>query len=112
MAVETAEDRAALLEDFGDDVVITPAGGSALPAIRAIFDADYVTVTDLGLEREISDDGPMLLCRRADVASVVQGDGIEIQTGEGAGLYTVSDTRPAWGDKAFTRLILDEGPAV
>ena len=111
MAVETDEDRTALLEDFGDDIVITPQGGVAQAPIRAIFDADYVSVTDLGLEREISSDGPMILCRRIDVASVVEGDGVEITSGEGIGLYTVGDARPAWGDKAFTRLILDAGPA-
>ncbi len=110
MAVETDEDRAALLADFGDDVVITPvSSGTPQPAIVAMFEGDYVAVSNLGLEREISDTGPTLLCRRTDVVGVVAEDGVEILTGEGAGVYSVSDVRPAWGDGAFLRLILDAG---
>ena len=112
MAVETDEDRAALLEDFGDGIVITPVGGPALPQIKGLWDAEWVDVTQLGLERDVSDAAPTLLCRNLDVAAVLRGAGVSILTGEGAGFYTVSDIRPAWGDGAFTRLILDEGVAV
>lgn len=112
MPVETDEERLAMLLDFGDDLVVTPKGGAAQPAIKGLFDAEFTSITGLDLEREISDVNPVVICRTIDVPGVDQEDGVEILTGEGVGFYTVSDNQPAWADGAFRRLILDVGSLV
>lgn len=71
MAVETADDRAIYLADFG--VTVTYSGGSFV----GIFDNAYTDV-DAGGGVAISMVDPRLSCRTADVTGVSEGDTITI----------------------------------
>lgn len=72
MAVETAEDREALLADFG--TVVTKADSSTF---TAIFDAEFLSIDpNATVGYEGSD--PMIMARSADVSSLVHGSALTI----------------------------------
>ena len=72
MAIETADDRAALLADFG--VTVTPAVGSSFVAIQ---DAEFLAV-DPNSAVAYEGSNPVLLCRTADVSALVHGSVLSI----------------------------------
>lgn len=76
MPVETADDRAFLLADFGVSVTYTVQGGSAT-TITAIFDNQFVEV-DAGGDVGFAIQQPRLTCRTADVANCTEGDSFVI----------------------------------
>jgi hypothetical protein len=72
MAVESAEDRLAMLTDFGQSITYTRQGGSAA-TITGIFDNDYAEV-DAGGMVGFAMQQPRLMVRTSDVASATEGD--------------------------------------
>ncbi|MGA0081655.1 MAG: head-tail joining protein [Sedimenticolaceae bacterium] len=72
MPVESADDRAAMLADFGEAVTYTVQGGSAA-TITGIFDNQYVEV-DAGGEVGFAVQQPRLTVRTADVPNCTEGD--------------------------------------
>lgn len=76
MPVETADDRAFLLADFGVSVTYTVQGGSAT-TIKAIFDNQFVEV-DAGGDVGFAIQQPRLTCRTSDVANCTEGDSFVI----------------------------------
>lgn len=71
MAVETADDRAAMLADFG--VVASWSGAS----FNGIFDNAYEAV-DAGGSIPFALVRPRFYCRSADVSGAVEGDAIVV----------------------------------
>lgn len=72
MAVETADDREALLADFG--VTVTKADTTAF---TAIFDAEFISLdpnATIGYEGT----NPMIMARTADVSALVHGSALTI----------------------------------
>jgi len=67
MAVEDASDRAAMLADFGQIVSF----GS--DSFNGIFDNDYRAI-DAATGVAFASLDPRLVCRTADVSSIVEGD--------------------------------------
>lgn len=76
MPVETADDRAFLLADFGVSVTYTVQGGSAT-TITAIFDNQFVEV-DAGGDVGFAIQQPRLTCRTVNVANCTEGDSFVI----------------------------------
>ena len=76
MPVETAEDRAALLADFGEDVKFNPASGSR-KTVTGVFDNIYEEV-EAGGTVGVSMQQPRLFVRTADIAGATEGDAITI----------------------------------
>jgi hypothetical protein len=72
MPVESADDRAAMLADFGVSITYTVQGGSAA-TITGIFDNQYVEV-DSGGEVGFAVQQPRLTVRTADVPNCTEGD--------------------------------------
>jgi len=72
MPVESADDRAAMLADFGESITYTVQGGSAA-TITGIFDNQYVEV-DSGGEVGFAVQQPRLTVRTADVPNCTEGD--------------------------------------
>ena len=72
MPVESADDRAAMLADFGVSISYTVQGGSAA-TITGIFDNQYVEV-DAGGEVGFAVQQPRLTVRTADVPNCTEGD--------------------------------------
>ena len=72
MAVESADDRAYLLMDFGVSVTYTVQGGSAV-TITGIFDNDYSEISSGGMVG-FAMQQPRLLVRTSDVANCTEGD--------------------------------------
>lgn len=96
MAVETADDRAALLADFG--VSVTKADTSTF---TGIFDTDFLAV-DVE-ETEVESNEPVLLARTADTATLAHGSVLLIN----AVSYTVRGIQP--DGTGMTTLFLDKG---
>lgn len=88
MAVETADDRAAMLEDFGTTATYTPDGGAAVE-VCGIFDNEHVAI-DAGGMVSVSSNAPHILCRSADVSTIAQGDAFTID----GTAYLVTDYKP------------------
>jgi|DEB0MinimDraft_3_1074331.scaffolds.fasta_scaffold50375_3 hypothetical protein len=78
MAVETADDRAYMLniDDWGVAATYTPAGGSP-STVNGIFDNDIVEV-DAGGGVPMAVRQPRFVCREADISSAADGDAITI----------------------------------
>lgn len=76
MAVETNDDRTALLADFGVSATYTPTGGSA-STITGIFDNDVQEV-DAGGTATFAVEIPRFLCRTLDTSTAAEGDSIVI----------------------------------
>ena len=76
MAVETINDRIALLLDFGVPVTYTVQGGSPV-ALTGIFDNDFVTV-DAGGDFGFAMQQPRLLVKTSDVVNCTEGDSFVI----------------------------------
>ena len=72
MAVETADDRALLLADFGVAATFTPAGGGASTAVTVIFDNAYEAV-DVGGGSTFAVTQPRVTARTSDVATATEG---------------------------------------
>lgn len=72
MPVETADDRAILIADFGETVSFIPEVGTQTN-ITAIFDNQYLGL-DAGGTVEVSMVQPRLTVRTADVPEIQQGD--------------------------------------
>ena len=67
MPVESADDRAAMLVDFGATVSWTRGAGGPVTTFTAIFDRPSLDVP--GQEVALVDRNPALLCREADLPS-------------------------------------------
>lgn len=78
MPVETADDRLAMLADFGETATYTPVGGSAV-SITGIFDNAYEAV-NAGGTVPVAITQPHFVCRTADVPSADDGDSIVIRS--------------------------------
>mgnify|MGYP001123536540 CR=1 FL=1 len=93
MAIESAADRLALLDDFGIDIT-GPSG-----TFTGIFDNAYVETLDIAGTR------PVVLARTADLtaAGVVRGSALTI---DGNG-YTVA-APPETDGTGMTNLVLEE----
>ena len=89
MSIETADDRAALLADFGVSVTYTKAGGDPV-SIVGIFDAPFIAVQ---FDRaDAGDVNPVVRVRSADLpAGAAGGDAVTIA---GAGALVVDQIRP------------------
>jgi len=72
MAVETADDREALLADFG--TVVTKADTSTF---TGIFDAEFISI-DPNATVGYEGSNPMLMARTADVDDLVHGSALTI----------------------------------
>jgi hypothetical protein len=88
MAVETADDRTALLADFGVSATYTPAGGQAT-AVTVIFDSDFQEA-DAGGSITFAIEIPRVLAKTADFASAAEGDSLVI----GGVTYTILVVMP------------------
>ncbi len=69
MAIESAEDRAAMLADFG--LTVTASFGT----FTAIFDHDYVET------QGVNGTAPLLVCRTEDITSLAVGDALTVDGG-------------------------------
>lgn len=78
MAVETTNDRIALLADFGVSVTYTVQGGSATNIV-GIFDNDFVNV-DAGGDFGFAMQQPRLLVKTSDVIACTEGDSFVISS--------------------------------
>lgn len=76
MAVETAADRALLLNDFGIDAIYDPASSSH-KTVKGVFDNEYEAV-NAGGTLDFAITRPRFYCRSADVVGVAEGDDLEI----------------------------------
>lgn len=76
MPVETADDRALLLADFGVSATFTPAGGTGA-AVTGIVDNDYEAV-DAGGSVSFAVTRPRFVCRTADISGAAEGDALAI----------------------------------
>ncbi len=72
MPIETADDRALMLADFGESVSFMP-GGWHKSYITAIFDNQYQSV-DAGGSVSFAVVQPRLTVRTADIPNAVEGD--------------------------------------
>jgi hypothetical protein len=72
MPVETANDRALMIADFGESVTFMPTG-RAKSTITAIFDNQYQSV-DAGGTVSFAVVQPRLTLRTADIPNAVEGD--------------------------------------
>lgn len=89
MAIETAADRAAMLDAWGHVVVF---GGVTIPGI---FERKYVTVVDSESYE------PTVECRTADVSTANHGDAITVN----GVAYSIDGIQPS-DDGAMTTLLL------
>lgn len=96
MAVETAEDREAMLADFG--IVVTLPGATT---ITGILDSGYLAVDVEDTEVESSE--PVLTCRTIDVSALTHGSQLTISGSS----YYVRGIQP--DGTGITTLILDKG---
>lgn len=71
MAVETANDRAIMLADFGQLATFTH--GATTTTITGIFDNDFIQV-DMGGSVGVALQEPKFFVRSADVSSAVEDD--------------------------------------
>lgn len=101
MAVETAEDRLALLADFGQEAILAPAGSpGTTTTVTGIFDNKFIEAAAFLTEEGVDSKQPMINCRTSDVSTFVRGDLLET----GGVDYTIQ-TIDADGT-GFTNLIL------
>jgi hypothetical protein len=77
MPVETADDRAIILADFGESVTFMPEVG-ANATITAIFDNAYEAV-DAGGSVEYQMVQPRLTVRTQDIPNIEEGDGFTVR---------------------------------
>ena len=84
MAVESADDRAILLNDFG--IAVEYNGNDFI----AIFDNDYEAVDGLGTV-PVALLRPRILCRSADVSSVSIGDTLTIENADYKAVVIMDD---------------------
>lgn len=75
MTVETAADRASLVEDFGINVTLTPAYGLAFVR-RGIFDAAFVEVAERVGTGVAARGRAVTLVEDAQVAALKRGDSV------------------------------------
>lgn len=76
MAVETADDRTALLADFGVTATYTPAGGEAT-TVTVILDTDFQEA-DAGGSITFAIEIPRVLGKTSDFANAAEGDTLVI----------------------------------
>lgn len=76
MPVETADDRALLLADFGVSATFTPSGGVG-SAVTGILDNDYEAV-DAGGSVSFAVTRPRFVCRTADIPAAAEGDTLAV----------------------------------
>jgi hypothetical protein len=74
--VETADDRAFLLADFGVPAIFTPNGGTAT-TITVIFDNEFIPV-DTGASVSFAMQQPKVMARTADLPGVAEGDTLSV----------------------------------
>lgn len=96
MAVETAEDREAMLADFG--IVVTLPSATT---ITGILDSGYLAVDVEDTEVESSEQ--VLTCRTTDVSALTHGSQLTIS----GATYYVRGIQP--DGTGITTLILDKG---
>lgn len=72
MAVETADERAIFLADFGVACSYTPSGGTASD-ITVIFDNEFIDVDTTGTVT-FAMQQPKVLCRDGEVSNIAEGD--------------------------------------
>lgn len=106
MTVESANDRATMLADFGSDCTFSP--GNTWPhrndqsaEIKGIFDNEFYEL--IGETARTRSSQPMLLCRTADTSNAVHNSMLEI----GADRYKIVGVEP---DGTGITLLLLEGP--
>ena len=102
MPVESDQDRADMLADFGETVTITPAGyphpSSKTITLTAIFDYEYVEAGGTSGNR------PTLLCRTSDIA----GNGISEGALVTAGGVNYEVKVPMPDSTGFMTLVLEK----
>ena len=89
--VETATDRSALLQDFGESATWTPSSGGSAATLTALFQKEHEEV-DTGGAVSVVMSHPRVTCRTADVSTAAEGDSFAI----GGVTYTV-------------RVVMDDG---
>lgn len=72
MSVETAADRAAMLDEWGVDATYTPQGGEAT-TVHGIFDNAYQG-EDVGADAEVATSLPRFLGSEEDLADADEDD--------------------------------------
>jgi len=106
MAAESEADRAALLDDFGLDVIFSPGDSypnrnDATVTIKGIFDNGFFEVP--GQMGEINSLNPTLLARSSDTVDAVRNSMVEIA----GAVYKVVDPEP---DGTGLTVLMLEGP--
>ncbi|ODN69550.1 head-tail joining protein [Methylobrevis pamukkalensis] len=99
---------------FGDHGVVTPAGGSARPAVAGIFDRPAVDVGAFTSSDDVDGLGfvsgaPMFTCRTADLpAGITDGDGLVVRDADAVliGSFVVREVRP--DGTGMTVLVLEK----
>lgn len=100
MAVETADDRALLLADFGETATFTPSGGAGV-SVTGILDNDYEAV-DAGGSVSFAVTRPRFVCRSSDIPAAADGDTLTI----GGVAYTIRVVMP--DGTGMTELMLEK----
>lgn len=77
MTVETADDRAIMIADFGEQITFTPRIGPTA-SINGIFDNQYQAV-DAGGSVDFAVLSPRLTVRTTDAPNVAEGDKFTIR---------------------------------
>ena len=99
MPVESLDDRALLLADFGVSATYTPVGGSA-STITVIFDNEYYAADGTG-SVAFAMRQPKVMCRESDLTGTVDGGALSI----GAVSYIIAVVMP--DGTGMTELMLE-----
>ncbi len=102
MPVETADDRALMLADFGESVTFTPSCGSA-STITARFDNQYQSV-DAGGTVSFAVVQPRLTVRTADIPNATEGDSFTVRSNDYVVTILMDD------GTGITEIALEEQP--
>ena len=113
MHPETDADRLTLLEDFGDQVTITPVSGGPAYQVLAIVDENpRESELDLGGDGasfEIAGTDPSFLARRIDVVNLEEGDLVDLPPKTGRrSRYRAHAPQADQGDADYVRVQLLE----
>ncbi len=97
MALESAADRLAYLDTFGESATYTPSGGDP-KTIQVLYDAVYIEALD------IESNTPLATARTADLNGTIQTGTLVVA----AGSFTILNHEP---DSAGMSILILEGPA-
>jgi len=100
MPVESADDRAVFVNDFGVVASYTPIGGAAVD-VPGVFDRSTI---DVALDVPVVDRAPWFICRDDDLPDAAEDDAGDTLAIAGEGTFAVAELRP--DGTGFTRIRL------